>query len=1071
MSYYPTHIADDESSVESHYSEATGPLHADNRTHTHITSNGTPSKSAAAAENANGKNRPWQKRGSEYGLAVQEDFSFDNDDGNENTGAINRQDNGTPARDSQAKVAALIQNERNRRLGVTVAGVDKEDEEETATPAQAVHDRISAPNSGGLLGNIKGWFAGGNVAAEQSEKGFSGTTPRKRDSFLEGGKEVQSPTHSSSRNKSNNNHNNNTSSKSKNNSFHQTTHEEKRLSALTTNDDDDDNSSTSASSTSSHSSSSHHSVDQRTRARRRALRYLSNSCVDAGRKAKTMSYIWGLERLDLKRRRDRYERELGVVEGEMNTDWGGGSAAAGGLGSEGEVDKVEEMARRLVRELPRVSLRKLGSTGGADAGAGSEKGESSKKAYMTMDEYADALQALDPSPTMDWDEDNQPSNLVWTDEKALEMYTGSLQSRLRDAIERTKSLEKRLAVLEKTGDEIVGSLCEDLVDVTSHCNKAEARYVKKGKELERKRRREEVRYRSKIKELEKKVNSLEERILASSGGQSVNVKSLTKYLDCETSDSEDEDDDEGDEENDEIRLEKKLSGIKAKIEQEKAEHEISVQSIQRQCEQSKLRLSVARLVMAGDDNLREYISLLDRFDPTLHQQRRSCSQFGESSYSNDFQEGIPMEALPSPPPSAVTRIRAKLLKAIHLERIYEQRLAVSKAFNDAAINALEHELADREMAGQQMEVRCLNDLMVIDSEIKEIVTKGEQKVNELQKELCELEDAVAVISSKRALVDGKDGAAHDDGKDAVEFQPILESAISTDNDSTSTHSSNVAKEAARVGVTEGDDASSVDKDYLDDSKKSEGNDTALIHLTGSSDINARGPKNASLRDNGSKEESRDQEMLEEMHLGDINPNTPVELHDQSDDKTSIPHNMDQAKAKVKVSFHDSVNIDSTSADEKDLKECVASLKCGASANSLSNPGSDKRKGLLKILGNELKCTLAEYQTSFDISSSSDRVEQLDYMNKVVLRIAEVAGITLSKTEKEEVSVKGWSHPLSEGKKPSKSRSKTKPSKTSAKKKKMKSKKEKETDDGLTETDRLFLASLSEAKFSQQMVDS
>ena len=166
---------------------------------------------------------------------------------------------------------------------------------------------------------------------------------------------------------------------------------------------------------------------------------------------------------------------------------------------------------RLVKELPRVALEKLGSTGGADARAGSEKGESSKTVYMTLDEYAEALQALDPSATMDWDEDNvHPLHLIWTNEEALKMYTGSLQTRLIDPIKQTKLLEKRWAELEKTGDEIVGSLCEDLVDVTSHCNKDEAWYVKKGEELGRLRRREELRYRSKIKELEMKVKSLEE---------------------------------------------------------------------------------------------------------------------------------------------------------------------------------------------------------------------------------------------------------------------------------------------------------------------------------------------------------------------------------------------------------------------------------------------------------------------------------------------------------------------------------------------------------------------------------
>jgi hypothetical protein len=91
------------------------------------------------------------------------------------------------------------------------------------------------------------------------------------------------------------------------------------------------------------------------------------------------------------------------------------------------------------------------------------------------------------------------------------------------------------------------------------------------------------------------------------------------------------------------------------------------------------------------------------------------------------------------------------------------------------------------------------------------------------------------------------------------------------------------------------------------------------------------------------------------------------------------------------------------------------------------------------------------------------------MNKVVLGIAEVAGITLSEAENEEIGVKSWSHPLSEDKKSSKARSKSKSSKTSVKRKKRKSKKEKEPNDGLSKKDRSFLASLSEAKFSQ-MID-
>merc|ERR1712194_604986 len=138
----------------------------------------------------------------------------------------------------------------------------------------------------------------------------------------------------------------------------------------------------------------------------------------------------------------------------------------------------------MVRELPRIQ--------GADAGAGSgrENNLVSAERFMSYDDYADAL-------NNDTSTDHCKHSL-WENNEAVDTYVKSLQSRLKEALKQTRSLEKRLVVLEETGDDIVSSLCEDLAEVVGHSNKAEARYVKKGKELQRKIRREEMQQLRKI---------------------------------------------------------------------------------------------------------------------------------------------------------------------------------------------------------------------------------------------------------------------------------------------------------------------------------------------------------------------------------------------------------------------------------------------------------------------------------------------------------------------------------------------------------------------------------------------
>ena len=70
--------------------------------------------------------------------------------------------------------------------------------------------------------------------------------------------------------------------------------------------------------------------------------------------------------------------------------------------------------------------------------------------------------------------------------------------------------------------------------------------------------------------------------------------------------------------------------------------------------------------------------------------------------------------------------------------------------------------------------------------------------------------------------------------------------------------------------------------------------------------------------------------------------------------------------------------------------------------------------MLKKLGRKLQSTLTEYQTNFGSSSSSDRVQQLEHMNSLVLQIAKAGGLesktgTVSHDSIPRELVKSWSH--------------------------------------------------------------
>jgi len=751
---------------------------------------------ASAADGGLGDKKSAGNKGPAASSIADEDYNFSLDRSGHDTKPKNDMDkswSGGSTKDSKEQeqqqqtsanpMVALIQNERNRRLGIQ-DGNNKRPK--NANPAVATASKAS---SGGVLGRIGGWFGGGGGGGGSNKDDQSVSS-------------MQSRRSSAPAVKLNHSHHGNASLEPRRSS------EGKAPKAATYDEDDDNSSSDSSDDSSSSDDDSHRSqssnddddstkkmgdcggehLTPQERARARALRHLSNSCVDARRKSKTASYIRGLERLDLKRKEDRMAKELEVVEAEMNKDRGidisSDPLQRHSLLRERERDAVSATASALVRELPRIQ--------GADAGAGRGKNNmSGEGSFMTYDDYVDALNNDARAHSIDEDGndiegDEGPS--LWDNKEAVDVYVTSLQSRLKEALERTRSLEKRLHVLEQAGDDIVSSLCEDLAEVTSHSNKAESRYIKKGKELQRKRRREELRHRGKVRQVERRIRKLEQKLARVSGGEGPKGEQLNNHFGgsdlstvCSSTTSVD---DTIDDENDEVSLEKKLSSIKAKNEQDKTEHEAEVEAIRRQCEQLKLRLSVARLVMEGDDNLREYIALLERMHPTTcagGSGRQNVDDIPEYSELHGPEERI---VAPSPPPSRITRARAKLLKVTHLEQIYEQRLAVSKAFTDATINALEEELSDRETESQKMEVRCLNDLMLIDSEMKDSAKESNDKLEKLEREGRELEDAIAAflaqqsIASVSAMFGGVDGGVEPMEPTIEETSPVDDESLS-----------------------------------------------------------------------------------------------------------------------------------------------------------------------------------------------------------------------------------------------------------------------------------------------------
>ena len=789
----------------------------------------------------------------------------------------------------------MIQNERERRLGVDRNDRVVDDGVNRNVSEEKSNENYNA-SSNNLLGNIRGWFGGGGnnqqgdqIAREQSvslknpiqNKEY---THRNSDGFIDESDDDSSASSSDD---------------------------------FTSSDEDE-------SSSASENEYGDEDLKPQERARIHALRYLSNSCVDAGRKAKTASYVRGLERLDLKRKRDRFEKELDIVETEMNKDRG--------LLTDVEADCVLATAAKLVLELPCTF------------------DESSQ--VTTYDEY---MTSMSPDP--------QAISSLWENKEATDGYYASLQTRLKEALERTRSLEKRLTILEQAGDEIIMSLCEDLVEVTGDSNKAEARYVKKGKELQRKRGREQLRYRKKIKKAERHVQHLEERLL--------NANEQVTHADqsVSSSDSSESSDDE-EQENDEVRLEAKLSSIKAKNVENKADHKAEVESVRRQCEQLRLRMSVARLVMEGDENLREYVAILVRAQSKLL--------------------GRVVEDIPAPP-HRIIRARAKLLKVIHHENIYEQRLSISKAFSDATINALEQELIERETSGQQMEVRCLNDLVAIERETMAFAADANKRIKELEAEARDLEETVAACT-------GDIGSAMEDLNLAhAQLAPGTKSTSATDNDSSS-ESEDEADESESAPIKRrlpnlqnsnesvGDSRSTTSEVESNEDVQSLPLEEQETRLSATMP-----PHDKNCSDDADKETSKD---IPEESTTVPSPYSGRKMEQYGDGQDVLPKREDC--------------VDKTSGDESspgldDIDYTEQILKGGLVDDeqplsddvTSTNQESvfDDETDTLEVLGQKLRDTLSQYQKGADLTSA-EKVTHLTNMNLIVLQIAKRKGIQI-----------------------------------------------------------------------------
>jgi hypothetical protein len=385
--------------------------------------------------------------------------------------------------------------------------------------------------------------------------------------------------------------------------------------------------------------------------------------------------------------------------------------------------------------------------------------------------------------------------------------------------------------------------------------------------------------------------------------------------------------------------------------------------------------------MEGDENLREYVAILVRAQSKLL--------------------GRVVEDIPAPP-HRIIRARAKLLKVIHHENIYEQRLSISKAFSDATINALEQELIERETSGQQMEVRCLNDLVAIERETMAFAVDANKRIKELESEARDLEETVAACT-------GGIGSAMED-LNLGQSGPGAKSAQSTDNDSSS-ESDDEADESESEPIKRrlpnlqnsnesvgGDPRSTTSEVESDEDmqilplKEQEKRSSATVP-----------PHDKNCLNDADEEASKD---IPEESTTVPSPYSGNKMEHDSDGQNEIPEREDGGDNTPGDENSPGLDyIDDTKQilngglvdDEQPLSDDVTSTN---QENVL-----DDETDTLEVLGQKLRDTLSQYQKGTDLTSA-EKVKHLTNMNLIVLQIAKTKGIQIDSSPNV-VKLRSW----------------------------------------------------------------
>lgn len=190
-------------------------------------------------------------------------------------------------------MATLIQHERNRRLGIRESAIDinNTDADNRNTLLRSKSEIQAAPASGGVLGNIRGWFGGGGaVGIGTSTRNVNQSVPFE-ESPTSPSRRSSAPAINASSRERKGSEVHDASELDKHISYNEDDEDSSSGSSDESSSDDDDSSSSQSSNATSNNGDA--ALTPQERARARALRYLSNSCVDAGRKVKTASYVRG----------------------------------------------------------------------------------------------------------------------------------------------------------------------------------------------------------------------------------------------------------------------------------------------------------------------------------------------------------------------------------------------------------------------------------------------------------------------------------------------------------------------------------------------------------------------------------------------------------------------------------------------------------------------------------------------------------------------------------------------------------------------------------------------------------